>query len=421
MMLEKGNAKIEKYLFYLTLIFSCLAYTGYYLYARRNGIALLISYGRSNKVMMQARSPLIMFFRFGKDLCASLLLFVEIFSMNRSYRVKIFLVMLLVTAYGTIIAYANNASESILVAGYRMVVFFFALLMYFNARYFSPLSLKAFFKLISVLLILNTVIAANQAYFRLGSRLKLIGKGSYRFMGVFPAAAAFAYFCLGTALFAYCIEVQTRAYHSYCVIIFAFAFIGCYLSGTRSSMINFLVIMYVYIIDKLNLLKAKRAVFLIIMALPVITLIIRFSSKLANRGSILGNALGGGRLTIFINSIFGQPLINIIFGSGLGAGSNSAAVIMIGSGSKEVVILDGTFTSIFYQFGIIGFAVCLVFLWKAASRIYSENGFLNTVLFTGSVVLQCLTTNVLEAFALLIMLFITYYAFVKGEEVFDSL
>ena len=75
MMLEKGNAKIEKYLFYLTLIFSCLAYTGYYLYARRNGIALLISYGRSNKVMMQARSPLIMFFRFGKDLCASLLLF----------------------------------------------------------------------------------------------------------------------------------------------------------------------------------------------------------------------------------------------------------------------------------------------------------------------------------------------------------
>ena len=186
-------------------------------------------------------------------------------------------------------------------------------------------------------------------------------------------------------------------------------------------MINFLVIMYVYIIDKLNLLKAKRAVFLIIMALPVITLIIRFSSKLANRGSILGNALGGGRLTIFINSIFGQPLINIIFGSGLGAGSNSAAVIMIGSGSKEVVILDGTFTSIFYQFGIIGFAVCLAFLWKAASRIYSENGFLNTVLFTGSVVLQCLTTNVLEAFALLIMLFITYYAFVKGEEVFDSL
>ena len=90
-MQENHNAKIEKYLFYLMLIFSCLAYVGYYIYARRNGITILISYSRSSQAMMQASSLFIMVFRFGKDLFAALLLLVELFSMNKSYRAKLVL------------------------------------------------------------------------------------------------------------------------------------------------------------------------------------------------------------------------------------------------------------------------------------------------------------------------------------------
>lgn len=419
-MQETGNARIEKYLFYLMLVFSCLAYTGYYLYARRNGISLLISYSRSSQTMMQASSLVILIFRFGKDVCAAALLLVEMLSMNKSNRAKIFMCMLVVVAYGTIIALANNMTMSIIISGYRMVLYFCTLAMYFNGKNVSFISLLRFLQLLTVLLVLNTIIAAFQAYDRLGFNIALIGQGSYRFMGLFPAAAAFAYFCLGAALFAYCVDTQSRIYHKQCVFICIIAFVGCYISGTRSSMINLLILLFIYVIDQSKMKRGQKVLLSIILAFPVIMYILQFSTDLANRGSILENALGGGRFSIFFNSIFGQPLVNIIFGNGIGAGSNSAATFMSRIGSTQLLFLDGTFTAIFYQFGVIGFIACLGFIWVIVKTVYVYRGILNAALFAGTIVLQCLTTNILEAFALLIMLFICYNTLIKAGNLFQE-
>lgn len=419
-MQETGNAKIEKFLFYLMLIFSCLAYTGYYMYARRNGITLLISYSRSSQSMMQASSLLIMIFRFGKDLCAAVLLMVEMLSMNKSHRARIFMAMVLVVAYGSIIALSNNMTMSTIISGYRMVMFFCALAMFFNGRSFSLISLNNFIRLLTVLLLLNTIVAAYQAYDRLGFNITLIGQGSYRFMGLFPAAAAFAYFCLGSALFAYCVDTQSRIYHKKCIAICIIAFFGCYISGTRSSMINLLILLFIYVIDQSKMKRGQKVFVSVILALPVIMYILQFSTNLANRGSILENALGGGRFSIFFNSIFNQPIVKIIFGNGMGAGSNSAATFMSGIGSTQLLFLDGTFTAIFYQFGIIGFIACLGFIWFIVRTIYINDGILNAALFAGTIILQCLTTNVLEAFALLIMLFVCYYTLIKPDIIFQE-
>lgn len=415
---EKGNANIEKYLFYFMLVFSCLAYVGYFVYAKRNGINLSVSYSRSNSSMMQASNLFIMFFRFGKDICAALLFLIEMLSMNRTYRAKVFIGMLLVVAYGTVVALANNMTMNTVVSGYRMVLYFSSLIMYFNATCFSRISLKAFLNILTILLIINTVIAMVQAYDRLGFRFALIGHGSYRFMGLFPAAAAFAYFCLGSALFAYCIDSLSNIYHKKCIFICIVAFIGCYISGTRSSIINLLIILFIYVINKSKMKKGQKILVSAILSIPVVIYIIRFSTNLANRGSILENAVSGGRFTIFINSIFRQSFINIIFGNGIGAGSNSAAEFMNRLGSDDLLFLDGTFTVVIYQFGIVGFLMCLILIVVIIRSIYSKEGLLNSVLFGGTIILQCLTTNVLEAFALLIMLFTCYYTLINGSELF---
>ena len=166
--------------------------------------------------------------------------------------------------------------------------------------------------------------------------------------------------------------------------------------------------------------KGQKILVSAILSIPVVIYIIRFSTNLANRGSILENAVSGGRFTIFINSIFRQSFINIIFGNGIGAGSNSAAEFMNRLGSDDLLFLDGTFTVVIYQFGIVGFLMCLILIVVIIRSIYSKEGLLNSVLFGGTIILQCLTTNVLEAFALLIMLFTCYYTLINGSELFSE-
>ena len=158
-----------------------------------------------------------------------------------------------------------------------------------------------------------------------------------------------------------------------------------------------------------------------LLALPVIAIVLRFSISLANRGSILENALGGGRITIFNRYIFGQPLINLLFGNGLGAGSNTSAELTRRITDSGLMFLDGTFTVLIYQFGLIGFTLSIFLIWSIVKNIYFAHGLLNATLFGGTIVLQCLTTNVLEAFALLIMLFVCYFTQIKGNKLFSEL
>ena len=420
-MRETGNSRIEKALFYLMLVFSCLAYAGYYIYARRNGVILRVSYSRSSEIMMKQKGLIVYFFRFGKDACAALLLLVEMFSMNRTARAKIFVGIMAIVSYGTIVALLNDMSIMTIVSGYRMVMYFGALAMFFNSRHMLRLFVKPFFGVVSVLLSANVVIALIQAYDCLGMRFLMIGQGSFRFMGLFPSAAAFAYFCFGSTLFAYCVSTKLEEFKRLYIYIFVMSFIGCFISGTRSSMMNLLVVVFLYMINQTRMKQMQKVFVTILLSMPIVVYVVQFSTNLANRGSILGNALEGGRFTIFVNAILNQPVISILFGNGIGAGSNSAAEFLSRMEGEEVLFLDGTFTTLFYQFGVVGVVFVLILLGSITKQVYQKRGILNTFLFTGSVVLQCLTTNILEAFALLIMLFICYYTLIEGEDVFCEL
>lgn len=422
-MQETQLARFEKILLYFMLIFSCLAYLGYFIYAKQHGIPLLISYSRSSRAMMSSGGLLTLLFRFGKEVCAVLLFIVEMVTMNRTTRAKIIVAIFLISAYGTIVALAENLTLQTMISGYRMMLFFAVLAMFFNGKTIPKFSLKVLMWIISVLLVVNTVVAAWQAFDSLKFNVTKIGQGSYRFMGFLPAAAAFAFFCLGAVLFAYCIEITTNgSYHGFVVFISVVAFIGAYLSGTRSSLINMLIIIFAFIVKRADIKKSQKLIVSLILAIPAAFFIIQFATSVANRGSIMENALGGGRISIFMDNIFGRPMVNIFFGNGIGAGSNSAATFS-SSSSDNLLFLDGTFTVILYQFGLAGFMVCVALIWGMAKKIHQKVGALNMILFMATVVLQCLTTNILEAFALLIMLFLCYYTLIFGKDIyynFDS-
>lgn len=416
-----GNARIEKLLFYLVLIFSCLAYIGYYFYAERNGVSLLISYSRSNDRMMKTRDFLTLGFRFGKDVCVSLLLLVEMISMNRTPRAKVFLGMLIAVGYGSVVALGNNMTINTIISGYRMVLYFCALSMFFVSKRQLAFSLKFFLRLITVLLLFNVVIAMQQANNKLGLDISRIGRGSYRFMGVFPAAAAFAYFCLGAALFAFCIEVQTTQYHHNCIFIYLLAFVGCYLSGTRSSLVNIFLVFFIHIIERSDMKKRQKLIVSILLSIPVMVYVVQFSTNVANRGSILLNAIQGGRFSIFQNAILSRPVLSILFGSGIGAGSNTSTEFLKELDESNMLFLDGTFTLIIYQFGVLGMVFLFLLLRYIYVKVREERGVLIALLFLGTIILQCLTTNVLEAFAILVMLFVCFYALTQGGLWFDGI
>lgn len=416
-MLKIEKSEIEKKMFYLMLFFSSISYLGYYIYAKNHGVLLLVSYTRSGEAMMQMSNLLFLIIRFGKDICAVVLLLLEILFMNKSHRANIFIIMFSIIAYGTIVALFNGAPINMIFVGYRMVIYFGVLVMLFYSRKKAFLSLNYLLKLIIVALMLNTVIAIIQACDAVGSNITLIGQGSYRFMGLFPAAAAYAYFSFGAALFAYCTEFQTKKYHTQCLVIFMISLIACYISGTRSSIINLLLVIYVYIIKQINIKTLFKKIILMLSAIPILLLIIQISSNIANRGSIMENALSGGRLSIFIDSLFNQSLINIILGNGIGVGSNSAATFAELNSINNIIILDGTFNTIIYQFGTFGFLAVIYGIWIIYRNINIACGTINAILFTISIILQCFTCNILEAFSILIIIFICYYMLTKGNRI----
>ena len=415
----KNSKKIEIILFYLMLIFSCIAYVGYYIYSKQNGIPLLISYSRSSQQMMEASNMASVVVRFVKDGSAVLLLIVEALSMNRTYRANVFVVMAGIVSYGTIVALFNGAGVYVLLSGYRMVLYFTVLLMFFCKKDEKYLSVKTLLRIITYLLSINTIIACSQAFDCVGFRLNLIGQGSYRFMGLFPAAAAYAYFCLGASLFAFCVELDTLRYHRYCILIFVVAFIGCYVSGTRSSMINMLFVVYMYFMEHTHIEKSQKLALSVVLIVPTLVFVVNFSNGIANRGSIMENALSGGRISIFLNTFLEQSVLHVAFGNGIGTGSNSAATLSsLAQANSGTIILDGTLTTVLYQFGLCGFMLCLCLIWKIYRNVNMARGFLNAVLFTFTILLQCFTCNILEAYALLIMLFVCYYALIRGDKIF---
>ena len=419
MKIKSNNKRIENILFYFMLCFSCIAYVGYYIFANQYGVSLMISYSRSSQQMMATHNLLILIARFGKDVVAVLLFLVETLSMNRTRRANVFVIMVGIVSYGTIVAIFNGATVDIILSGYRMVLYFTALLMFFCKKTEPRLSINMFLRVIICLLVINTVIACSQAFDCVGFNLGLIGQGSYRFMGLFPAAAAYAFFCLGTALFAYCVELDAQSYHVNCKLIFVLAFIGCYVSGTRSSMINMLFVLFAYFIKNTNMKVAQKIVLSAVLIVPVLFFAVQFANGIANRGSIIENALSGGRISVFLDTFLNQSLLHLVFGNGIGAGSNSAAVLgELTQVNSIAVILDGTFTTILYQFGICGLIASLYLIWIIYKNISNAKGFLNAMLFAFTIMLQCLNSNILEALPLLIMLFVCYYALTCRDNIF---
>lgn len=406
--------KLEKYLFWLMLIFACVSYAGYFFMSVRNRTWIMVSYARSNPLLMQSGGIFTLLIRFAKDVCAGLLIITELFSTSNTKRVTILLSLFSLIVFGTVVSVVHNYGIAVIISGIRMFLFFLALAMFFNGKNYPIFIVENMLKITGVLLCINTIAAMQQAAIVLGNNVRHVGEGSYRFMGFFPSAAAYGYFCLGVVLLLFSLGIKADYFTTSCKVFYAVAFIGCYLSGTRSSLINVLFILFAILIYRGNIVSNQKGCLFSLLLVPVFIIIVVYASNIASRGSILTNAITGGRLSLFWRYSFQRPITRMLFGEGLGAGSNTAAQFMMSDGDDDLVLLDGTFTTIIYQFGIIGVIAILWVIVSCTRKIAGASGRLCCAVFMGSVVLQCLTSNIFEDYAMLILIFLSYYILTDG-------
>ena len=397
--------KIDCLLFYLTLVFSCLAFVGCYIYAKRSGLRLMISYDHSKATV---QTPIALLFRFGKDFFVLVLFLYEILMQNNTSKIKILIWSSLITVLGVIIALFNDLHPYVILSGCRMVLLFVTLLLFFSEGN-QKISLVGIFRLVVLLLFINTVVAMVQTYEVLGFNVGQIGSASFRFMGFFPFCATYGYYCLCTVLLCYCLQTKNKNHGKYHIIICLVAFMGCWLSGTRSAMTGLIIVLFYYLTEIFNLKRSTRTVLFITCLLPILCFAIKFSIDMADRGNMIDGSMNGGRITRFIDYGFKRSVCEIIVGKGLGAGCNSASKFVGVKGNEaDVEILDGTFTTILYEYGIIGLLVGLAFLTYLFNTVRNSAGVIPACIFSSTVVILCLATNIFEVYAILPLLFVCY-------------
>ncbi len=192
-----------------------------------------------------------------------------------------------------------------------------------------------------------------------------------RVNSVFANAATFAFAMIGALVLLLAMADNSKK-PKIEILMYGAIFIMILLSGTRAVMIAVGLIIFwriatdgIYVFKNRNNSNAAWYTILILMVPLFLALLIPFIETLSARGDILSNQMQNGRLAILtntLNDMVDQGFFTLLFGYGLGYGTNAAIIFSSGNG-----ILDNTYLTWFVQFGIIGF---FVFMWLIAYTLY---------------------------------------------------
>ncbi len=402
---------IDKKLFYLLLISTIVSYLGYYFYSKQIPLNVYFSYGKYNEFFeeIDLLSKLI---RYSRDIFIVLFSCVLMFKFKK-HQGKLLLGYAIFILVGMAISFVNGTTLLTIASGIRSYIYIIALSLFFSGLSENAISIKAVERILFLGVVINFSVQMEQAYRSLGvQNYNLIGVDSFRFPGLFGGANGVASYAVGVSLFYLVYDVCLKKSKFVTTII---AFTCCvlisYFSGTRSAMINIILIVGAWLIFKIRIKKTQRFLFAMIVAIIAVPIIVIFVTNIADRGDIFLYQLQNGRLRILINLLTTPSLFVLLFGNGLGAGSNTEAVINYESNQNievsDLVILDGTFNVIIYQFGLIGVFVTIVLFMLLVKRMNSLDSIVKYV-FWGTVLLQAFTANIFEMHAFLVTLVIVF-------------
>lgn len=356
------------------------------------------------------------FFVYFKDLIA-VLIFAILFQRKAkiSKTTGIFCGVIL---YGEVILCINGTLRfSYFVAGFRALLYFMVALLYARTVVSDGDAARTI-KKIRKLVVTCVFVEAGVVIAQINSMniWKYVGTGGYRICGTFGNGGALGSFCVA-AIFVLLVSSQK---YELIQIEHLLTGAGCLFmamaSGSRMSMmltgITFMALTNDYLGMVIKLKRCDRVLLLFFVAVLAVVPMYSFMIEYTARGNIMVS--GSMRLDILRGFFTDNSLVQLLFGHGLGYGTNAA----VNMGIEGSQILDGTFTTVFVQFGLMGLALFVylsgklfVCLWKRLNPIITFVAFLDYFVI-------CITINLFEQIALntigITVLFILYYD-LRGE------
>ncbi len=231
----------------------------------------------------------------------------------------------------------------------------------------------------------------------------------YRIMGVFTNSQMNSYVLLFSVILLYLLYlftfIQKRSFFIM-LGVFVFAIIT---TGTRTGIVGvfvLLILFSMYFISKSKNRKLKifTIYIIIIIVLTSLSGFIEMASSLAGRGNMLSQNIEGARLGILfqvINELTSHGAMTLLFGEGVGWGSNTAETIMGEAIPKVYRLMDGTLPYMLVRAGLFG----LLILFFLITYIYKQiqNKYLFTILMV-PITFTALSTNIFEIYAVLLMI-----------------
>lgn len=398
---------ITKILFDFLLVSTLICYIGYYLYSRDRSINVYMLYSNYDR-SFAGIGLIAKIIRFSKDIIIFLLFTWSIMFVKKRKQLKLLLGSVLFYAFGITVALANGYSGGSIISGIRAYLYFIVLLNLFYVIDDKSLSVKSILRITTIGCLINILVCSEQALRGTSGQLFLAGHGGYRFPGLFGGVNGLSGFATGAALFVFIADYKKNLRKKYVAWMYTMCLLMSIMGGTRSGMVNILIIIYVWVIARVQIKNAQKIFITLMISAIAIPLIIIFSSNLAGRGSILQVQLESGRLNILADVLKNANPFQLIFGRGLGVGSNSDMLLNQVNELSGGRILDGTFNVIIFQYGLVGLVAAGNVFYVFIKKMKDTTDLLTKWLFTGTVLLQCLTGNIFETYGFLILIFACY-------------
>lgn len=400
---KKGNP--------LVIIYMLVALTGigYFVIAYRTGTLVLWGY-TEDITLNNGVFPRII--NYAKDVYAVLLAVLLFFKDNKNYTMqKDWFYLFFAIVLGTALALLSGNGMLCVVGGIRAYLFSFVVYCYCWKNELAHKFWTKFLRVVEIMILLQLAGVIIQAGLA-GGRIQL-GSGAYRMMGLFTNAGTLGFFSLGAVIYLCYAFLNNKASK---IELWLFSLISIFLalaSGSRGCVIYAAGVVAITLIEKSRLNRVSKFFALPLIVMVVLAVVIANLTEYVGRGDLM--ASGAGRFRAWKDLMELKPW-QILIGTGLGAGTNSAR--SLGASS---ITMDSSFTVFIVQFGIWGLVLFIIQMIKVFGIVYRNSRYKwYALVLMGIVFLILFSGSLFEQYTLIIPLIIVYCSLYKGEDIGDE-
>lgn len=397
---KKGISLINIY------ILVALTGIGYFIIAYKTGTLVLWGY-KEDITLHNGALPRII--NYAKDIYMILLAAYLFFKENKNYAMqKDWFYLLFAIFVGTVLAFISGNGLLCIVGGIRAYLFSFVVYRYCWRNKLAKNFWIKFLRIVEMMMLAQLAGVIIQAGLS-GQRIQL-GSGAYRMMGLFTNAGTLGFFALGATIYICYVFLNDKVSK---IEFFCFSFTSIFLalaSGSRACVIYATGVFIITIIEKSKLNRISKVVALPLIVMVVLGLVISNLTAYIGRGNLMVS--GVGRFRAWSDLLELEPW-QILIGTGLGAGTNSAR--SLGASSVE---MDSSFTVFIVQYGIWGFVLFVSQMIKVFWTVYQNSKYKwYSLALIGIVFLILFSGSLFEQYTLIIPLIIIFCNLYKGEDI----